>query len=79
MLLATCETMDFRIEGLHEETGPGVLEAAITVDHAEAAADKAALFKTFAKIIAQRQARWRRSWPSGRRTGRVRAAICTCR
>ncbi|KTD61137.1 glutamine synthetase family protein [Legionella spiritensis] len=48
------ERMDFPIEGLHAETGPGVIEAAITVDHAEAAADKAALFKTFMKILAQR-------------------------
>ena len=54
-LLANCEAMDIPIEGLHEETGPGVLEAAITVDTALAAADKAALFKTFAKVIAQRR------------------------
>ena len=33
-LLATCEAMDFGIEGLHEETGPGVIEAAITFDKA---------------------------------------------
>ncbi|HEY7377603.1 MAG TPA: glutamine synthetase family protein [Steroidobacteraceae bacterium] len=69
-LLATCEAMDFGIEGLHEETGPGVLEAAITVDEAEAAADKASLFKTFSKILAQRQnkmvtfmAKWSKDWP----------------
>jgi glutamine synthetase len=42
------------IEGLHEETGPGVMEAAIAVDSALSAADKAALFKTFAKVIAQK-------------------------
>ena len=46
--------MDMAIEGLHEETGPGVMEAAIAVDKALAAADKAALFKTFAKVIAQK-------------------------
>ncbi|MCE3284489.1 MAG: glutamine synthetase [Steroidobacteraceae bacterium] len=51
-LLDTCRDMDIGIEGLHEETGPGVMEAAITVDGALAAADKAALFKTFAKVIA---------------------------
>jgi glutamine synthetase len=69
-LLATCESMRMGIEGLHEETGPGVIEAAITVDAAEAAADKAALFKTFSKVIAQRQgkmatfmAKWSNSWP----------------
>jgi len=53
-LLTTCEEMDFPIEGLHEETGPGVLEAAITYDEALKSADKAALFKTYAKIVAQR-------------------------
>lgn len=54
-LLATSEKMNFPLEGLHTETGPGVLEAAIGVDNALAAADKAALFKTFTKIIAQRR------------------------
>ncbi len=69
-LLETCETMRFGIEGLHEETGPGVIEAAIAYDRAEAAADKAALFKTFCKIIAQRNhkmatfmAKWSPNWP----------------
>jgi len=64
------EAMDFPIEGLHEETGPGVLEAAITYDTALAAADKAALFKTFTKITAQRaglmatfMAKWSPDWP----------------
>lgn len=52
-ILSLCEQMDFPLEGLHEETGPGVLEAAITVDEAINAADKAALFKTFLKILAQ--------------------------
>ncbi|MDH3327442.1 MAG: glutamine synthetase, partial [Gammaproteobacteria bacterium] len=48
------QEMDFPIEGLHEETGPGVLEAAIAVDSAINAGDKAALFKTFVKVVAQR-------------------------
>ncbi|OCH96756.1 glutamine synthetase [Legionella jamestowniensis] len=47
------EVMDFPIEGLHAETGPGVIEAAIAVDKADAAGDKAALFKTFMKVLAQ--------------------------
>jgi len=42
------------IEGIHTETGPGVYEAAIQVDNALAAADKAALFKTAAKEICAR-------------------------
>jgi glutamine synthetase len=62
--------MDFPIESLHTETGPGVIEAAIVHDGALAAADKAALFKTFTKIMAQRRgwmatfmAKWSPDWP----------------
>ncbi len=69
-LLALCEAMDIPIEGLHEETGPGVLEAAINVSDAVTAADRAALFKTFAKVYAQKQgrmatfmAKWSPDWP----------------
>ena len=69
-LLALCEQMDFPLEGLHTETGPGVLEAAITVDEAMAAADKALLFKTFTKVWAQRHdmmatfmAKWSNDYP----------------
>lgn len=58
------------IEGLHCETGPGVWEAAIGVDGALAAADKAALFKTFAKAFFQRReliatfmAKWSMDYP----------------
>src|SRR5262249_32802468 len=42
------------LEGFHTETGPGVYEAAIAVDRALAAADKAALVKTAVKEIAAR-------------------------
>lgn len=70
MLLETCLTMDFPIEGLHEETGPGVVEAAIEVDSALSAADKGALLKTFTKIVAQKNdlmatfmAKWSPDWP----------------
>jgi glutamine synthetase len=52
-ILEMSELMDFPIEGLHTETGPGVIEAALQVDQAESAADKAALFKTFMKVLAQ--------------------------
>ena len=69
-LLDLGRKMDFEIEGLHTETGPGVLEAAIGVDDALAAADKAALFKTYTKILAQKRgwmatfmAKWSRDWP----------------
>lgn len=62
--------MDFPLEGLHTETGPGVLEAAIEYCEAVAAADRAALFKTFCKVVAERRglmatfmAKWSRDWP----------------
>lgn len=53
-LLETMSEMDCDIEGLHTETGPGVLEAAIGVDEVMRAADKGALFKTFTKVLMQR-------------------------
>ncbi len=53
-ILNMAETMNFPIEGLHTETGPGVLEAALCYDKALEAADKAALFKTFMKVLAER-------------------------
>lgn len=69
-LLDLGESMDFPIEGLHTETGPGVIEAALVVDTASAAADKAALFKTFTKVWAQRRdlmatfmAKWSNDYP----------------
>lgn len=69
-LLDLAKEMDFGIEGLHEETGPGVMEAALTYDHAINAADKAALFKTFSKIALQKQgkiatfmAKWSANFP----------------
>lgn len=69
-LLELANEMDFGIEGLHEETGPGVMEAALTYDHAINAADKAALFKTFSKIAFQKQgkiatfmAKWSPDYP----------------
>jgi glutamine synthetase len=69
-LLQQCEAMDTPIEGLHTETGAGVLEAAIRVDTTLASADKAALFKTFTKVLAERRgwmasfmAKWSKDWP----------------
>src|SRR5882757_4914521 len=58
------------IEGLHTETGPGVLEAAIVYSDALVAADRATLFKTFSKVWAERQgkmltfmAKWSNAYP----------------
>jgi glutamine synthetase len=69
-ILDMSELMDFPIEGIHTETGPGVLETAIAVDGAENAADKAALFKTFMKVLAQKNnlmatfmAKWSADYP----------------
>ncbi|MBI3441216.1 MAG: glutamine synthetase [Proteobacteria bacterium] len=69
-LLNLCRDMRFPIEGLHTETGPGVLEAALQYDEALESADRAALFKTFCKIAAQRRgwmatfmAKWSNKWP----------------
>jgi glutamine synthetase len=45
---------DVPIEGLHTETGPGVLEAAISHSGVLEAADRALLFKTAVKEIAYR-------------------------
>ena len=69
-ILTMSERMDFPIEGLHTETGPGVIEAALSYDKAAAAGDKAALFKTFMKVLAQRNnkmatfmAKWSLNYP----------------
>lgn len=69
-LLDLAQVMRFPIEGLHTETGPGVLEAALCYTEALEAADRAALFKTYAKVLAQRRglmatfmAKWSNDYP----------------
>jgi glutamine synthetase len=69
-ILEGMRAFDVEIEGLHTETGPGVLEAAIRYDDALAAADKAALFKVGMKQIAYESglavtfmAKWNASLP----------------
>jgi len=69
-ILGLGQAMRFPIEGLHTETGPGVLEAALTYCEALEAADRAALFKTFLKVLMQRRglmatfmAKWSNSVP----------------
>ncbi|HET7756166.1 MAG TPA: hypothetical protein VFK87_02835 [Steroidobacteraceae bacterium] len=54
-LLKLAADMRMPIEGLHTETGPGVIEAALHYTEALEAADRAALFKTFVKVLAQRR------------------------
>ncbi|MBV1877826.1 MAG: glutamine synthetase [Pseudomonadales bacterium] len=69
-LMDYCLDHGFALEGLHCETGPGVWEAAITVDEALSGADKAVLFKTFCKtffqkrgLIATFMAKWSMDYP----------------
>ncbi len=69
-IIELSEGMDFPLEGIHTETGPGVIEAAIAVDESLSSADKAALFKTFIKVLAQRNglmatfmAKWSPDYP----------------
>jgi glutamine synthetase len=64
------QELNIEIEGLHCETGPGVWEAAIQYDTGIAAADKANLFKTFAKTFFQKKemtatfmAKWSMEYP----------------
>ena len=69
-LLDLSSRMDMPIEGIHTETGPGVIEAALRYGDALESADRAALFKTFVKVLAQRQglmatfmAKWSNDYP----------------
>jgi len=69
-ILDTFAAMGIEIEGLHTETGPGVLEAALRYGPIERAADNATLFKTYTKILAQRRglmatfmAKWSADYP----------------
>jgi glutamine synthetase len=69
-IIATCEEIRAPLEALHFESGPGALEAAIKVDDALEAADRAIVFKTFIKALAQRRglmatfmSRWSAEWP----------------
>jgi glutamine synthetase len=83
-LLKLCADMRFPLEGLHTETGPGVLEAAIQYTEALEAADRAALFKTFAKVLAQRNgmmatfmAKWSKDWPG--QSGHLHVSLTNAR
>jgi glutamine synthetase len=80
-ILGLTQEMDFPLEGIHTETGPGVIEAAITVDGALIAGDKGALFKTFMKVLAQRHglmatfmAKWSADYPG--QSGHIHLSLC---
>src|SRR5262245_19397018 len=53
-MLSELRAIGVPLEGLHTETGPGVLEAAILYSDAVEAADRALLFKSGAKEIGTR-------------------------
>lgn len=54
-LLTVCDQMQIPIEGLHTEIGPGVLEAALQQAPILEAADRAILFKSVVKTLAQKR------------------------
>ena len=69
-LLEMCDEMEMPVECIHTETGAGVLEVALEHCDALAMADKAVLFKTFTKVLAQKQglmacfmAKWSKDYP----------------
>lgn len=69
-ILEDFAAFDIEIEGLHTETGPGVVEVAIRFDDALRMADKAALFKTCMKQVASERglavtfmAKWNENLP----------------
>ncbi|MCZ6855182.1 MAG: glutamine synthetase family protein [Gammaproteobacteria bacterium] len=69
-LLEYASSLNLDIEGLHCETGPGVWEVAMEAAEGLEAADRANLFKTFAKVFFQKQdclatfmAKWSMSYP----------------
>jgi glutamine synthetase len=69
-MLSELRAFDVPLEGLHTETGPGVLEAAILYGDAVEAADRAQLFKSGTKEIGTRMgimpsfmARWNTDLP----------------
>ena len=79
-ILSMCSTMDMQLEGLHTETGPGVIEGAISYDEAMISADKATLFKTFMKVLAQKNnlianfmAKWSENYPG--QSGHIHCSI----
>lgn len=69
-LMSYMEDFGVPIEGLHCETGPGVWEAALSAADGLEAADRANLFKTFAKVFFQQRelmatfmAKWSMDYP----------------
>lgn len=81
-LIDQLNAFNIPLEGFHTETGPGVYEAAILVDDALVAADKAALFKTAVKEIGARHgviptfmAKWSADLPGS--SGHLHQSLCS--
>jgi len=69
-LFAYADDLGCPLEGLHCETGPGVWEAALAVSDGLTGADRANVFKTFAKVFFQKRdavatfmAKWSMAYP----------------
>ncbi len=69
-IMDLADEMGMPLEGLHTETGPGVLEGALEYSEALRAADNGVLFKTFIKVWAQQHnimasfmAKWSANYP----------------
>lgn len=69
-IMGLAREMDMPLEGLHTETGAGVLEGALEYSGALRAADNGALFKNFIKVWAQQRnlmasfmAKWSADYP----------------
>ena len=80
-LLDSMEALDCSLEALHTETGPGVIEAAIRYARGLDAADRAAIFKTFTKVFAQRadlmatfMSKWSNDYPG--QSGHLHISLC---
>jgi len=54
-LMDMCKTMDLPLEQVHEEMGPGFMEATMRYAEGVRAPDVAVIYKTFVKAYAQRQ------------------------
>lgn len=54
-LIDMCQAMDLPLESIHEEMGPGFMEATMRYAEGVRAPDVAVIYKTFAKAYAQRQ------------------------
>ncbi len=69
-IMSLAQEMGMPLEGLHTETGAGVLEGALEYSEALRAADNGALFKNFVKVWAQQHslmasfmAKWSSNYP----------------